>query len=86
LWQGFVSRAADNVFLVGDGGVDYFSIAAAQMSAGKGARFAGTGLWGVNDAEDRRAAGARRATSSMKDTTPRATPSTKSKSRSLSSA
>ena len=58
LWQGFVSRAVNNAFPVDDGGMDYFSIAAAQISAGKGARFAGTSLWGVNDADDRRAAGA----------------------------
>ena len=64
LWQGFVSRAVNNVFPVDDGGVNYFKIlgggSATQLGfqAGKGALFAGTSLWGVNDADDRRAAGA----------------------------
>lgn len=58
LWQGFVSRAVNNVFPVDDGGVNYFPIAGAGITAGKGARFVGTSLWGVNDADDRRTAGA----------------------------
>ncbi len=56
LWQGFVSRAVDNVFPVDDGGVNYFPIAGAGITAGKGATFAGTSLWGVGDADDRRSA------------------------------
>jgi glycosidase len=58
LWQGFVSRAVDNVFPVDDGGVNYFTTVAAGITAGKGATFAGTSLWGVGDADDRRSAGA----------------------------
>ncbi len=58
LWQGFVSRAVNNVFPVDDGGVNYFPIVGAGITAGKGATFAGTSLWGVGDADDRRAAGA----------------------------
>lgn len=54
LWQGYVSRAVDGVFPVDDGGVNYFSIAGAGITAAKGATFAGTSLWGVNDADDRR--------------------------------
>ena len=58
LWQGFVSRAVNGVFPVDDGGVNYFTIAGAGITAGQGATFAGTSLRGVNDADDRRAAGA----------------------------
>jgi hypothetical protein len=64
LWQGFISRAANDVFPVDDNGVNYFKIlgggSAAQLGfqAGKGALFAGTSLWGVDDADVRRAAGA----------------------------
>jgi hypothetical protein len=54
LWQGFISRAINNVFPVDDGGVNYFNLAGAGITAGKGARFAGTSLWGVSDADDRR--------------------------------
>jgi hypothetical protein len=63
LWQGFISRAVNNVFPVDDGGVNYFKIlgggSATQLGfqAGKGALFAGTSLWGVNDADARRNAG-----------------------------
>ena len=64
LWQGFISRAVNNVFPVDDGGVNYFKIlgggsnAALGFQAGKGARFIGTSLWGVDDADARRNAGA----------------------------
>lgn len=64
LWQGFISRAVNNAFPVDDGGVNYFKIlgggSATQLGfqAGKGALFAGTSLWGVDDADARRAAGA----------------------------
>ncbi len=58
LWQGYISRAVSNVFPVDDGGVNYFPIAGAGITAGKGATFAGTSLWGVGDADDRRGAGA----------------------------
>ena len=64
LWQGFVSRAVNNVFPVDDNGVNYFKIlgggSATQLgfAAGKGALFAGTSLWGVDDADVRRAVGA----------------------------
>ena len=58
LWQGYISRAVNNVFPVDDGAVNYFNLAGAGITAGKGARFAGTSLWGVGDADDRRAAGA----------------------------
>ena len=64
LWQGFISRAVNNVFPVDDGGVNYFKIlggnSATQLGfqAGKGALFAGTSLWGVDDADARRTAGA----------------------------
>jgi hypothetical protein len=63
LWQGFISRAVNNVFPVDDGGVNYFKIAGGSATqpgfqTGKGALFAGTSLWGVDDADGRRAAGA----------------------------
>jgi glycosidase len=58
LWQGFISRAINNIFPVDDGGVNYFNLAGAGITAGKGARFAGTSLWGVADADDRRKADA----------------------------
>ncbi|MFM8364621.1 MAG: chitobiase/beta-hexosaminidase C-terminal domain-containing protein, partial [Verrucomicrobiota bacterium] len=58
LWQGYISRAINNAFPVDDGGVNYFNLAGAGITAGKGARFAGTSLWGVADADDRRSAGA----------------------------
>ena len=64
LWQGFISRAVNDVFPVDDNGVNYFKIlgggSATQLGfqAGKGALFAGTSLWGVDDADVRRAAGA----------------------------
>ena len=54
LWQGYASRAVNGVFAVDDGGVNYFKIADAGITAAKGATFAGTSLWGVNDADDRR--------------------------------
>ena len=54
LWQGFISRAVNNIFPVDDGAVNYFNLAGAGITAGKGARFAGTSLWGVADADDRR--------------------------------
>ena len=34
--------------------MNYFAIAAAGITVGKGATFAGTSLWGVGDADDRR--------------------------------
>lgn len=64
LWQGFISRAVNNTFPVDDNGVNYFKIlgggSATQLGfqAGKGALFAGTSLWGVDDADARRNAGA----------------------------
>jgi hypothetical protein len=64
LWQGFVSRAVNNVFPVDDNGVNYFKIlggdSATQLGfqAGKGNLFAGNSLWGVDDADARRNAGA----------------------------
>ncbi len=58
LWQGYASRAVNGVFAVDDGGVNYFKIADAGITAAKGATFAGTSLWGVNDADDRRNADA----------------------------
>jgi glycosidase len=64
LWQGFISRAVNNAFPVDDNGVNYFKIlgggSATQLGfqAGKGALFAGTSLWGVDDADARRATGA----------------------------
>ncbi|MEX1045411.1 MAG: alpha-amylase family glycosyl hydrolase [Chthoniobacterales bacterium] len=58
LWQGFVSRAVNGVFALDDGGTNYFTIAAANITAGKGATFTGTSLWGVGDADDRRVANA----------------------------
>ena len=64
LWQGFISRAVNNAFPVDDNGVNYFKIlgggSATQLGfqAGKGALFAGTSLWGVDDADARRAQGA----------------------------
>ncbi len=54
LWQGYVSRAVNNVFPVDDGGVNYFTTAAAGITHAKGATFAGTSLWGINDTDDRR--------------------------------
>jgi hypothetical protein len=62
LWQGFISRAVNNAFPVDDNGVNYFKIlgggSATQLGfqAGKGALFAGTSLWGVDDADARRTA------------------------------
>ena len=58
LWQGFVSRAVNGVFALDDGGINYSTIAAANITAGQGAIFAGTSLWGVGDADDRRGANA----------------------------
>ncbi len=58
LWQGFVSRAVNGVFPVDDDGVNYFTIAQAEITAEKGATFAGTSLWGVSDTDDRRNADA----------------------------
>ncbi len=54
LWQGYISRAVDNVFPVDDGGVNYFAIADAGVTAANGAIFAGSSLWGINDADDRK--------------------------------
>jgi glycosidase len=54
LWQGYISRAVDNVFPVDDGGVNYFAIADAGVTAANGALFAGSSLWGINDADDRK--------------------------------
>jgi glycosidase len=58
LWQGYVSRAVNNVFPVDDGGVNYFSAAAASITYAKGATFAGSSLNGIGDADERRSAGA----------------------------
>ncbi len=54
LWQGYASRAVNGVFAVDDGGVNYFKIADAGITAAKGATFVGTSLWGISDADDRR--------------------------------
>lgn len=53
LWQGYISRATNNVFPVDDGGVNYRTIAGAGITAGKGSLFAADALWGVWDADDR---------------------------------
>ncbi len=51
LWQGYISRAVNNVFPVDDGGVNYFTTAAAGITYGKGARFVPSSLKGVNDCD-----------------------------------
>ncbi|HBA85495.1 MAG TPA: hypothetical protein DCZ95_15520 [Verrucomicrobia bacterium] len=53
LWQGYLSRALNGVFPVDDGGVNYFSAAQAGVTYGKGARFVGSSLKGVSDADNR---------------------------------
>jgi glycosidase len=53
LWQGYISRATNNVFPVDDGGVNYKTIAAAGITAGKGSISAASQLWGVGDADNR---------------------------------
>jgi glycosidase len=54
LWQGFISRAQNGVFPVDDGGVNYNTISAAGITAGKGSIYAGgSELWGVGDADQR---------------------------------
>jgi glycosidase len=54
LWQGYISRAVNGTFAVDDGGVNYKTIAAAGITAAKGAIYAGgSELWGVGDADNR---------------------------------
>lgn len=58
LWQGYISRATNNVFPVDDGGVNYKTVAAAGITAAKGSLCAAAQLWGVGDADSRFAGGA----------------------------
>ena len=58
LWQGYVSRAVDGVFALDDGGVNYNTIAAAGIVAAKGNTFGAGSLWGVDDCDNRKDAGA----------------------------
>jgi glycosidase len=53
LWQGYISRATNSVFPVDDGGVNYKTISAAGITAGKGSICAAGELWGVGDADNR---------------------------------
>lgn len=54
LWQGYISRAVNGTFALDDGGVNYKTIAAAGVTAGKGSIYAGgSEMWGVGDADDR---------------------------------
>jgi glycosidase len=58
LWQGYISRAVNGVFPVDDGGANYNTIAAAGITVKKASTFAGTSLWGVGDADNRKDGGA----------------------------
>lgn len=58
LWQGYLSRAQNGVFPVDDGGVNYFSAAAAGVTYGTGNSFQDDVLWGVGDADNRFGGGA----------------------------
>ncbi len=53
LWQGYISRATNNVFPVDDGGVNYKTCAAAGISYAKGNTCGSATLWGVNDCDNR---------------------------------
>ena len=58
LWQGYISRAVTNKFALDDGGVNYKTIAAAGIVAAKGNTCGAATLWGVNDCDNRKDAGA----------------------------
>lgn len=58
LWQGYISRATNNVFPVDDGGVNYKTAAAAGITYAKGNAFGAPTLWGVSDCDNRNDAGA----------------------------
>ena len=58
LWQGYISRAVGGVFALDDGGVNYKTIAAAGIVAAKGNTCGATTLWGVDDCDNRKDAGA----------------------------
>ncbi len=53
LWQGYISRATNNVFPVDDGGVNYKTVAAAGITVAKGSICAANAVWGVGDADNR---------------------------------
>ncbi|MBU0678949.1 MAG: DUF1939 domain-containing protein [Verrucomicrobia bacterium] len=58
LWQGYISEAVDGVFPVDDGGVHYFSIAAAGITAANGNSLVPSELWGTWDCDQRNDTGA----------------------------
>ena len=52
LWQGFISHAVDDVFVVDDAAIDYFAIADVGIEAAVENGLAVGELWGVGDADD----------------------------------
>lgn len=53
LWQGYISEAVDGVFPVDDGGVHYFSTAAAGIETANGNHLVAQDLWGTWDVDNR---------------------------------